>query len=132
MADEPTCGKGLAEHATLPAKLAELTAALAAVFEFHDTTLDLTDENARLEHDAYVTLAKAFRDIATRLQAMAAQMAGHRDLPMGRHDFAALASPQALDVFERFVNLERDLSALLTSALERDQKMLAEMRGPRE
>ena len=65
MDDQPRCGKGLAEHATLPAKIGELAAAMAALLEFHKTTLDLTDENARKEHDAYSELAKAFRGTAT-------------------------------------------------------------------
>lgn len=92
MADGPTCGKGLAEHSTLPATLGELTAAMAEMLEFHQTTLDLTDGNARQEHEAYVKLAKAYRGIAGQLATTAAQMAGYRDLPMGRHDFAALGS----------------------------------------
>ena len=44
MDDQPTCGKGLAEHASLPAKLGELSSAMAKLLEFHQTTLDLTDE----------------------------------------------------------------------------------------
>ncbi len=128
MDDQQTCGKGLAEHATLPAKLSELAAALAAVLEFHQTTLDLTDENVRKEHDAYVALAKAFLGIAGQLKETAAQMAGYRDLPMGRHDVEALGGPIARDVFERFVEVEQDLLTLLETALARDQAMLTEMR----
>ncbi|MGH9346538.1 MAG: hypothetical protein ACRD26_04650, partial [Vicinamibacterales bacterium] len=80
------------------------------------------------EHDAYLRLAKAYRGIAAQLQTTAAHMVGYRDLPMGRHDFQALGSANALDAFARFVELEHELAALLKSALERDQQMLAEMR----
>ena len=94
MDDQPTCGKGLAEHATLPAKIGELAAAIAALLEFHKTTLDLTDENARKEHDAYSELAKAFRGTATQLHATAKQMTGYCDLPMGRTISRRSAAPR--------------------------------------
>lgn len=128
MDDQPTCGKGLAEHATLPAKIGDLAAAMAEVLGFHQTTLDLTDENARKAHDAYVALAKAFLGIAAQLKETAAEMAGYRDFPMGRHDVEALGGPIARDVFERFVEVEQDLLTLLETALARDQAMLTEMR----
>lgn len=129
MDDEPTCGKGLAEHSALPAKLGELTAAMADLLEFHQTTLDLTDENAKKERAAYVELGKAFRGIAAELHATARQMAGYRDLPMGRHDYEALGGPEAVSVFATFVEREQELADLLKPALERDQQMLAQMRG---
>jgi hypothetical protein len=57
--DRQTCGKGLAEHSTLPARLSELTGAMAENLELHQTTLDLTDENARKEYGAYLKRALA-------------------------------------------------------------------------
>jgi len=48
---------------------------------------------------------------------------------MGRHDQHAMASPKVLDAFSEFVRLEQELLMLLRQAIERDQKMLAEMRG---
>jgi hypothetical protein len=131
MDEQPTCGKGLAEHSALPAKLGELIAAMAENLEVHQKTLDLTDENARKEHTAYVKLAQEYRSIATQLQATARQMAGYRDLPMGRHDERAMAAPKVLDAFSTFVRLEQELLALLQRAVERDQKMLVEIRAPR-
>ena len=67
MDDQPTCGKGLAEHAVLPAKLGALTAAMATVLEIHMKALDLKDENARREHEAYRRLAKEQHSIAAQL-----------------------------------------------------------------
>jgi hypothetical protein len=127
--EQPTCGKGLAEHSALPAKLGELTDAMAGILEHHQTALDVTDENARKEHRAYVKLEMEFRSIASQLEATAEHMAGYRDLPMGRHDERAMASPKALDAFATFVRVEQELLALLQKAVERDQKMLAEMQG---
>jgi hypothetical protein len=85
-----TCGQGLAEHSKLPAKLAELLAALAENLELHQRALDLTDPNSRAEHIAYQKLEHAFRKIATELGAAAKAMAGYRDLPMGKHDMTVI------------------------------------------
>ena len=128
VSDEQTCGKGLAEHSALPAKLAELIAALAENLEVHQKTLDLRDENARREYDAYVALAKEHRAISAQLEATARRMAGCRDLPMGRHDERALSDPRGLEVFETFVRRERELRSLLDRSLERDEQMLAAFR----
>lgn len=129
MEDEPTCGKGLAEHSALPAKLGELTAAVAGILEVHMTALDLTDESSRKEHDAYRELAKEHRETAAQLKATAESMAGYRDLPMGRHDMKAMASPKVRETFEKFVQLEQQLLELLQTRLERDRQMLGEMGG---
>jgi hypothetical protein len=89
--DPPTCGTGLAANAALPAKIAELTAITADVLERHRQALDLSDPDARKEFDAYVTLERAHREIARKLEALAGDMTGYRDLPMGRHDMQIMA-----------------------------------------
>jgi hypothetical protein len=127
MTDEPTCGLGLAEHSALPAKLAELTAGVAETLEVHMRALDLRDPDARAEHDAYQKLVAAHRELAARLQATSEEMAGYRNLSMGRHDMAVMTSPDAADAFERYVEAERQLLALLQHSVERDQAMLLEM-----
>jgi hypothetical protein len=129
MSDDPTCGKGLAEHSALPAKLAELIAALAENLEMHQKTLDLRDDNARREYDAYVTLAREHRGISAQLEATARRMAGYRDLPMGKHDERALSDSRGLEAFEAFVTRERELRSLLDRSLDRDEQMLAAFRG---
>ena len=120
----PTCGKGLAEHSALPLRLAELIDALAENLELHMTTLELDDENARKERDAYARLAGQHRAIAAQLRATGGEMAGYRDLPMGRHDEAAMASPDILAAFEKFVRLEEEVARLLASWVTRDRAML--------
>jgi hypothetical protein len=129
MDEQPTCGKGLAEHATLPAAVARLMAATAAMLDVHQKALVLEDENARREHDAYVKLAQAHRLVANQLQATAEQMAGYRDLPMGAHDRAVLMSSESADTFRAFVRQEQELLNLLQISHERDRKMLDEMQG---
>jgi len=129
MKNPRTCGQGLAEHSVLPAKLGELIASLAENLEIHMKALDLTDESSKKEHDAYLELASDYREIATQLQATAKQMAGYRDLPMGRHDAKAMASPKVRQAFEKFVTREQELEGLLQNRIDEDRRMLIEMAG---
>ncbi len=124
-ADPMTCGRGLAEHSVIPAKLGELIAALAENLELHVPALVMTDPNAKLEHEAYVKLAAEHRAIAERLTAVAAHMAGYRNLPMGAHDMAVMQEPSRNEAFGRYVKIERELIGLLQKALVRDQELLA-------
>ena len=91
MEGQPTCGKGLAENSLVPARMAELIAALAEVLEVHMKALDLADASSRKEFHAYRKLATEYGELADRLEATAQQMAGYRDLPMGRHDSALMS-----------------------------------------
>jgi hypothetical protein len=127
MEEEPTCGKGLAAHSTLPAKLGELTDAVAENLEVHMTALDLEDENARREHAAYESLAREHRAIAARLRALGEEMAGYRDLPMGRHDMTAMSSPPVLAAFTTLVRVEQELLTLLQEREALNREMLAAM-----
>ena len=124
-----TCGRGLAEHSALPRKLAELMDSVRGVLELHIKALDLTDPASKKELEAYRQLVNAHRDIATQLHALGREMAGYRDLPMGRHDLAAMTTPAVGDAFEKFVALERELASLLEHRLEEDEPMLTEMRA---
>ena len=119
-----SCGPGLAERSTLPAKLSALSAAMADNLNEHQRTLDLTDNNARAEHDAYQAVASALREAATQLQQVAERMARYRDLPMARHDDGAMRSPEIRDAFVRFIEREQELSALLDTCLQQDRAML--------
>jgi hypothetical protein len=127
--EQQTCGKGLAEHSSLPASLGQLTSALVEVLETHQAALDVTDEHARRELDAYVKLAQEFRAISSALHGVAEDMVGYRDLPMGRHDMRAMSGAKAVDAFAKFVRIEQELMGQLRHAVARDQSMLAAMRG---
>jgi hypothetical protein len=127
-----TCGRGLAEHSALPTKLAELTEAVAVVLELHMKALDLSDPASNKELDAYRQLANEHRDAATKLHSIGKNMAGHRDLPMGRHDPKAMASPAAANAFDRFVKLEEELLDLLERRLEQDRDILSQMHSASE
>jgi hypothetical protein len=129
MDEQQTCGRGLAEHSALPARLADVTNAMADNLQVHMQALELDDEPARQEHAVYLRLAEEHRQLAARLRAVAGEMAAARDLPMGRHDQQTLTSPEVGEAFQRFVRAKQELLALLQQMVEQDQRMLAEMGG---
>jgi hypothetical protein len=128
VAEQPTCGRGLAEHSSFPAGFGDLLAAMAENLEVHLGTLDPTDRTTEAERDAYTRLAREVRKSAGELHALAAAMAGYRDLPMGWHDPAALSSPPVIETFARFVKVEQELLALLEKSISMGQQMLSKAR----
>jgi hypothetical protein len=132
MEDQPTCGKGLAANSTLPAKLGQLTGAVAQVLEVHMKALDLADSNARVEHEAYQKLAREHRTVAGQLQALASAMAGYRYLPMGKHDPQVMAGHEPAEAFAGFITAEEELLQLLQNRLEQDRGMLRQMGNARQ
>jgi hypothetical protein len=130
MDEQQTCGRGLAEHSVLPARLAEVIEAMADNLRVHMGALELDDEPAREEHAVYLRLAEEQRQAAGRLRAIAGEMAAARDLPMGRHDLQTLSSPEVADAFRHFVAAKRELAATLQRMAEEDQRMLAAMDDP--
>ncbi len=129
MADQPTCGQGLAQNSPLRTKLGELVGSTSGVLEIHMAALDPGDEDTGLERRAYQRLAQEHREIGARLLVLGEEMAGYRDLPMGRHDPRVMASPPAVEAFEKFLQAERELLALLQQRVPQDQRMLEQMRG---
>ena len=131
MEERPTCGQGLAGNSILPGKLAELAAAMAENLEVHMLALDVNDPPARQEYQVYLQLANEQRETAARLLATANEMAGSRDLPMGRHDFSNASNSKALEAFEKYVKIEHELLALLQQTSGEDLKLLDQMRARR-
>ena len=127
--EQPTCGKGLAENSILPRKLGQLISAMAQNLEVHSRALDLKDQNSRAEYDAYEELVKEIRQTATQLEKTANQMAGYRDLPMGRHDEKAMTHPRVREAFEQFLRQKQELLALLEQTAVRDNELLEMMRA---
>jgi hypothetical protein len=132
MANQPTCGQGLAEHSRLPLALAELFDRSAENLELHVDTLDLTDEHAQTERDVWLRVAAQHRSIAAELRATGELMAQYQELPIARHDAEALSSSRIVEAFERFVAAEGEVAALLADWLERDRAMLGQARRPAE
>jgi hypothetical protein len=128
VSEQQTCGKGMADNAVVPGALAGVAARLAGNLEVHMRALDRDDPAAAREHDVYERVARGLRGAAAGLQDAAAEMAAARELPMGRHDMAAMTSPDVLDAFERYVEAEDELRALLDARREALTRMLASMR----
>jgi hypothetical protein len=131
MADQPTCGKGLAANARLPAKLGDVASAMAEMLDIHTTALDPTDENSAREREAYLSLVSTYRAVATELHALGEEMAGYRDLPMGRHNMSVMTDPKMAETFAELVRAKEELLSNLQERIEGDKAMLAEMRAAR-
>ena len=127
MKEQQTCGKGLADHSVLPAKLAELITSIAKNLELHMETLDLTDPDSRREYNAYQKLVYEHREIADRLKETSVEMKGYRNLPMGRHDQKKLSDPVVINAFKKYTNLEQEVLTVLNKQIEQDQEMIAEV-----
>lgn len=127
--DEPwTCGRGLAAHARIPARIADFLKSLAENLAAHVPAIDTSDPNGQTERAAYVRLSDEYEALAAQLATTAKQMHDYRDLPAARHHEEAFADPRLLDVFQRFVALETELADLLATAAEQDRQLLAEPR----
>jgi len=122
--DQPTCGKGLAENSILPARLGNLLDAMAENLEVHMKALDLNDQNSQAEHEAYAELVRQLREAAGQLESTANQMAGYRDLPMGKHDEQAMTHPRVRETFQNFIQQKQELLSLLEQTAERDRQLL--------
>jgi uncharacterized protein YndB with AHSA1/START domain len=128
--ESPTCGIGIAQHASAPAEIGVMFSALAETLELHRTMLVLDDPNARKEDAVYRDLAERWAQIATLVTQAAAVMSAQHDLPMGAHDQARWTDAH-LRAFERFVTGQSRLLSLLRASAERDEAILASMREPR-
>jgi hypothetical protein len=120
-----TCGEGLAANASLSASLADVVDGVADNLEVHVTALDLSDENAQRERDAYRALAAEHRIAAAALREIADHMASYRRLPMARHDAVVMTGGALREAFEAFVERESALHALLDERLAQEREMLA-------
>ena len=134
MDEEPTCGRGLAESAGVPAALAAVAAGLAQNLELHVRALDPDDPAGAQEQAVYERVARSLRSAAVDLEAAAAEMAAAVDLPMGAHDMAAITNPDFVDAFAGYVAAEDDLRRLLDARRADNEQMLmaiqAEVGGP--
>lgn len=119
-----TCGMGLAAHARIPAKIAELLKSLAENLEAHVPTIDTSSADGEAERAAYDRLSHEYEAVAAQLARTAQQMLEYRDLPAAPHHEDRLADPRLLEAFERFVALESELAGLLATSAEQDAQLL--------
>lgn len=130
LAEPATCGAGVAQHASIPLKLADMFDGLSETLDLHRTMLVTTaDEHSRREDAVYQELATQWRQIASLVRTTARMMREQRELPMGAHDESAWGE-RHLRAFEQFVTSQSQVLALLRVAAEHDEQMLASMKSP--
>jgi hypothetical protein len=127
MADEPTCGQGLARHALLPQLIGELMESVADNLSAHLLALASSDANSQREKRVYDQLAASHREAAATLQAIGTEMAAQQNLPMGEHDVSAMSPSEASDALERVIRAETQLVAHLQRQLSEHQAILDAM-----
>jgi hypothetical protein len=125
--EQSTCGKGLAENSILPEQISKVIAAMAENLETHMQALDLSDKNSSAEYAAYESLVKELKQSALHLHLTANQMAGYRDMPMGRHNMKEMNHPRVPEMFDRFMKEKRDLLTLLEGTMQRDNQIMETM-----
>jgi hypothetical protein len=126
MTEQPTCGQGLAQHAAIPRLVGALLDSIADNLTAHLPGLVTTDEDSRREKRVYQQLAERHRQIAAMLDAIAEDMAGHEDLPMGAHDLDALSSTSTAEALARMIRVETELVALVEQQLAQHAAILDE------
>ncbi len=129
MEDEPSCGRGLAQSAVVPAGLAAVAADMARNLEVHTRALDLGDAAAVQERAVYEHVAHNLRSAAASLRTAATVMSSTVDLPIAVHDMAAITTPDVLDAFERYVAAEDDLRRLFDARHADNEEMLTAIRA---
>lgn len=122
-----TCGLGVALHAALPARIAEMFEGLAETLELHRRMLPQDEPAARAEDDVYRELAAGWADIARSVATLADRMAAQSDLPMAPHDESAWDEDNVL-AFEKLVRAQGRVLALVRIEAEDGEQMLASMR----
>ena len=129
MAEEQTCGKGVAANAVTPASMGRVLEATAAVLENHIRALSADDPNGRLEIEAYERLVREHRAAANGLATLAEIMRSYRDLPPAPHDMAPLMDAAPVETLVALVEAQRDLGELMQQRVTEYGAMLKQMRG---
>ena len=129
MAEEQTCGKGVAANAVTPEHMGRLLEATAAVLENHIRALSADDPNGRLEIEAYERLVREHRAAANGLATLAEIMRSYRDLPPAPHDMTKLMDAASVEVLAVLVEAQWDLGELMQQRADEYGAMLKQMRG---
>jgi hypothetical protein len=130
MADDFTCGHGIAEHAELHARLASLLATVGLNLELHLGSLNPADDASKPEYAAYTGLVEQHRELANRLRSLAELMASYRDLPMANHDPGVLDSRPVIEAFKTLLDEQEQVCELLRGWVERDRLLLNDLANP--
>lgn len=124
MTEEPTCGQGLAQHASIPRLLVALMNAVADNFITHLPMLAAGDEATQNEKRVYQHLSRRHREVAAMLQAIATEMEELVDMPMGEHDVEATSPDDMIKALESMIRAEEQLLARLELQLTEHRGMV--------
>lgn len=124
--DAATCGAGLAQHASVPKRMAIYLSELAETLQLHRDLIVPGDENSKREEDVYSDLAGRYARIAAELREAADRMSAQRDLPMCPHDESKWTDKH-MKSFASFVHEQGALVSVLRAAAVRDEQMLTSM-----
>jgi len=124
--EDPTCGAGLAQQASIARRIADYLSELAETLELHRELLVENGRESVTEDLVYRELTARQRHLANRLRDVADYLAQQRDLPMAPHDESRW-SDRHQEALARFVQAEDALASVLRAASERGQRMLASM-----
>lgn len=113
-----TCGMGLAVGSEVPARMSDLLSIMARNLDLHMRSLDSNNPAANDELIAYQRLSGRMRDVSGYLEALAAEMAGYRDLPMAPHDERELNTPEVAEAFGALIASERSLASYLNDSAD--------------
>ena len=123
MAEEPTCGQGLAEHALTPQLIAALMNAVADNLITHLPMLVAGDEDTQHERRIYEHLSRRHREAAAMLQAIATEMVKLQDMRMGQHDLEAMSRDDMTKALESLIRAEGQLVTRLELQLAEHRAM---------
>ena len=124
--EDPTCGAGLAQQASIARRIAAYLSELAETLELHRELLIENDRESVNEDLVYRELTARHRHLANRLRDVADYLTQQRDLPMGPHDESRW-SDRHQEALTRFVQAQDAVASVLRAASERGHRMLASM-----
>ena len=118
----PTCGQALSQMSAAPAKVAEITAAVAEMFSAHAALMDQAKDEASLaEAKGLRAIAALHRQMSNLASKTAAAMKAAESWPAAPHDMAKFsADPKLTAASKKALAAQKDLIVLL-------QKMVADM-----
>jgi hypothetical protein len=122
----PTCGQMMASKAVLPAKMAEVMAAVSEMLEAHAAFMiaGKTKEGAK-EAAGMKKIAKMHKDLGALFTKTAAEMTKAGSWAAAPHDMAAMkADPKIQAAMAKMLQTHKDMAALLNKEVAEMEAMM--------
>ena len=131
MDHEETCGQELAGSALVPERFGALFKHVALNLREHAVWVGTASPDAQREHDALLSVARAYEAISQEAQRTADLMRTLHDLPATAHDPGKWDHEKFTEWMKTKVQMQRALVALLLEHAEQSQSVLDQMAGDR-